>query len=299
MTTVLHVVPVGLSLTSKGKVQAVHGALPDDDLPLGGSVGDLLETAADDVTTLLTAAQRAAIAATGTDACAEWSSIGTAHKQPTMADVDGQAYVLLATDTDEGLRDAVCVAARYGTPVRYVHEPLQLGRLIVAPGEVYVCRVPHLDLSTKQSDAAQTVTWTSLGAVGRAVADTAGSGRWRVLLHLSGGYKAMIPYLMQWAEAVNTRLRNVDLSADLAALEAVALHETSVDRGAPVLVTIPVRAFGGDLPDEVRTFCHTVGRGTPTVTDALPGDLRDMLWTADHYGRPQLTPAGLIMANVW
>lgn len=88
------------------------------------------------------------------DMAAEWTSITAITAQPRYASAQGHAYVFLATDTNDGLRAATLVAARYQrTSTRYLHEPLATRWPPVEPGDVYVCRIPALNLGKRRRRA--------------------------------------------------------------------------------------------------------------------------------------------------
>jgi hypothetical protein len=77
---------------------------------------------------------REALAVASADLCAEWASVRTVTDRRSTPDTDA-AYVLIATDTDDGLRAATLVAARYapGVPIRYVDDP-HTGPAVIEPG---------------------------------------------------------------------------------------------------------------------------------------------------------------------
>jgi hypothetical protein len=167
---------------------------------------------------------------------AEWSSVAAARR----SGVDGaDAVVLLASDTDEGLRSAFLVAARYPGQLCYLDAPPSWSERPppVSMGGVLLCRAPGLDLSRGELG---TGVWQALGRIGRVVAQDARHTSRQVIFHLSGGYKAVIPYLMVMAETVRSVVGDEQLrvAGVESTVRAVALHESS-ER----LVDIPVRRW--------------------------------------------------------
>jgi len=166
---------------------------------------------------------------------------------------------------------------------------------------VYVCRIPDLDLGNSQPTS---TTWRSLGAVGRLVADTAKQtpgGDWNVVVHLSGGYKAMIPYVMVLAEGVHSRLRDPrDGPRRRPEIRAVAIHDPS-DGGDPtvsrILIDIPVRAIGPDLLSDVEKLKKLTQPDSAIVGAGVSEDLLGLF--IEREGPVyRLTQPGLIMVNV-
>lgn len=176
---------------------------------------------------------------------------------------------------------------------------------------MYLCRIPRLDLGVQTP---KSVTWRSLGAVGRLVADTAtqtGDGAWEVILHLSGGYKAMIPYLMVLAEGVHSRLRPRAVGPQYRPkVRAVAIHDPSEGRNpnqARNVVDIPVRAINSVLLAGVAKLAAMPRAGSDPDSDPdndivvghAPEDLLGLfIEPADQRQSYRLTAAGLIMVNV-
>ncbi|MGH3842090.1 MAG: hypothetical protein ACRDS0_11690 [Pseudonocardiaceae bacterium] len=309
---ILHLIPVGVSLLKQiddGNLPLLTSALADGELPgsadtvweaLSKATGPRHELDLDRLK--LTGTPRATVASDPSMA-AEWTSVRAVRDDADYSAAGGRAYVLIATDSDRGLRAATLVAMRYRhTTVRYLHEPLQAGPLAADPGDVYICRIPDLDLGEREPTS---VTWRSLGAVGRMVVDTVtqtGHGEWDVVVHLSGGYKAMIPYLMVLAEGVHSRLRNEPLGPGRRPkIHAVAIHDPSDGTNpnqARNVIDIPVRAFDGDLLADVRKLAALTQPDTDDVGPDAPVDLRGLFIDRKN-GRPyHLTSAGLIMVKV-
>ena len=309
----LHLIPVGRSLLDqidRGVLPALQPALAVDELPdSADTVGEALQRATGQHHELdmhhlgLTDVPRAASAADSSMA-AEWTSVSALADESRYGAVDGQAYVFIASDSDDGLRAATLVAARYRhITIRYLHEPLTVGCPPVDPGDVYVCRIPDLDLGARQPTS---TTWRSLGAVGRLVAETAeqtGGGEWNVVVvHLSGGYKAMIPYLMVLAEGIHSRLRDVELGpGHRPKIRAVAIHDPSAGRDSTtsrIVIEIPVRAIVGDLLTDAKRLAALTRPDSDIVGADAPKDLRGLFIERVDGRSYRLTAAGLIMVNV-
>jgi len=301
VTTLLHVLPVGLSLLNSldgghmaeaaHALSTVDGAASADD-----TVAARLRRASDatthvlDIAELIGAESLEALAGADAAECSEWTSV---RLVASGAAVNSRAYVLIASDTEPGLRAATLVAARYatGSVVRYVADPAS-GPVVIEPGTVTVYRIPNLDI---QRGLPNDLTWRALGAVGHAVATTTGDAirdRWDVVLHLSGGYKAMVPYLLVMAEGVNSVFRHH--SAGLAdrqpSLRAVTTHETNKNQ----LIDVPVRYLDGTLFELAKKLkVHLDGKAWTSDTrrwDLLRGLILD--------DRHHLTALGTILVNV-
>jgi hypothetical protein len=291
---ILHLVPVGLSLLD-------HIESPDSAL----TVREALQHAATGPTQQLDWGRLGPAGlprpATAADAgmAAEWTSLTATTAQPRYASVAGEAYVFIATDTDDGLRAATLIAERYQhSAIHYLDEPLAAGRPVLEPDDVYVCRIPDLDLGIRTPTP---TTWRSLGAVGRLTADTAtqtARGEWHVILHLSGGYKAMIPYLMVMAEGVHSRLRDRSLeSAGRPLIRAVAIHDSSLAQ-RPIVIDVPVRAIEGDLLADVKKLAKAARPDSDLVDAGVGEDLLGLLLERESERTRRLTEAGLIMVSV-
>lgn len=215
------------------------------------------------------------------------------------ADADA-AYVLIASDTDDGLRSAIMVAAQYADRVIYIPEPIDARELRIEPRETYVFRIPRLDLGT---DKPNDRTWLSLGSVGHVIARTARQAAvtpWSVLLHLTGGYKAMMPYLLVMAEGIRSVFEQSRNIADRRAptLRALSVHEDERATPLPRLrqVELPIRWVEGIPLEDLRDIAdHTAGG--PSIFD-----FRDKWvpyygqWITDGGGR--LSEAGMILTRV-
>lgn len=308
---ILHLIPVGRSLLEqidRGVLPTLRPALAVDELP--GSVDKVREVLSQatgqnhelDLNRLGLVGMPRTASALDPSMAAEWTSVTAVAAEPRHGAVDGEAYVFIATDSDEGLRAAILVAARYQhTTIHYLHEPLTVGTLLIRPGDVYVCRIPDLDLGNSQPTS---TTWRSLGTVGRLVADTAkqtGGGEWNVVVHLSGGFKAMIPYLMVLAEGVHSRLRDPREGARRRPkVRAVAIHDPSTGRDptiSRIVIDIPVRAIEGDLLTDVEKLKNLTRPDSDIVGSGAPKDLLGLFIEREDPAY-RLTRPGLIMVNV-
>jgi hypothetical protein len=122
-------------------------------------------------------------------------------------------------------------------------------------------------------------------------------GQWQVIVHLSGGYKAMIPYLMMMAESVHSVLRDVR-PGELRPppVRVVAVHESSFKpgtTGGPIIIDIPVRAIEGKLLRAVEELAKVARPDSDIIGDDVSDYLLGLFVDADR-----LTEAGLIMVNV-
>ncbi|HKR49616.1 MAG TPA: hypothetical protein VJT72_08545 [Pseudonocardiaceae bacterium] len=305
----LHLVPVGRSLLSQieqGILPTLRSALAVDEL-LADTVGEALRQATGgnhelDLKRLGLADVSRSASAADASLAAEWTSVAAVAAKRRYSAVDGEAYVFIATDTDDGLRAATLVAARYQSTIHYLHEPLSVGRPALEPCGVYVCRIPDLDLGFRPPTS---TTWRSLGTVGGIAADTAkqtGRGEWEIILHLTGGYKAMIPYLMVLAEGVNSRLRELPPDTQhRPKIRAVALHDPSLGRTPTqprIVIDIPVRAIGSNLLAEARKLKALARPDSDTVGADVSKDLRGLFIERENARTYRLSEAGLIMVNV-
>lgn len=316
MTLTMHVLPVGTSLVTRinnGELGELEGVLAPETFhrlphPVD-TVRQALRQATNpdtldlDLDGLVPEAARTTLAdETDYRLCAEWNSVAASMRRTSSAGED-EAFVLIATDTDEGLRAAALVATHYThkARIRYVDDPSSAGPMLIEPGGLYICRVPELDLAAKNPPEQ---TWHALGSVGHAIQATAtqaAQGRWRVVLHLSGGYKALIPYLLVMAEGINSvfgyRDRTVAERAPI--LRAIALHESSVDDADrdPIVIDLPIRTLPPKLftkAVELKPHIGSHGQIHGDTWDDLLGGL--LIERAGQ--RRWLNPAGIIMVGV-
>jgi len=123
-----------------------------------------------------------------------------------------------------------------------------------------------------------------------------------VVVHLSGGYKAMIPYLMVLAEGIHSRLRDVELGpGHRPKIRAVAIHDPSAGRDSTtsrIVIEIPVRAIVGDLLTDAKRLAALTRPDSDIVGADAPKDLRGLFIERVDGRSYRLTAAGLIMVNV-
>jgi hypothetical protein len=285
----LRIVTVGRSLLDRLDASLPH--LRDVLLPSGPNplpVADMLRDLAvegdiDPAALLADDDESTAIRTAEWKLAAEWTSLAV---HPATS---GPA-VYLASDTDVGLRAATLLALRhttqgtgYGGVVRYVHDINHGPPIADHVDRVTVVRVPGLDF--RSPGEANERTWHALGQLGNELARAARSHGWPVVLHLSGGFKAAIPYLLVMAEGIRTRLQPAKPDLDVT---AVCIHESSIQTGNPTLVPLPVRYLSGSVRKALQ------------APDALDdGDLRGQFTLDPTAGEPaRFSWAGLILTDV-
>jgi hypothetical protein len=222
---------------------------------------------------------------------AEWSTVDAARDSQSGAD----AIILLASDTDDGLRSALFVAARYPGEIRYLDDPLGWDLPPpVTPGGVYLCRIPGLNLARS---ILATPVWRALGRVGRLVAYDARSADRQVVFHLSGGYKAVIPYLMVMAETLRSILRDRELCTPgtFSTVRAAALHES-----AAALIDVPVRWWPTELWNQIKELAEWLRDLAAPETVDVPTRFDELVGLLlDRDGRRRtLNRYGWIMVNM-
>jgi hypothetical protein len=212
-----------------------------------------------EATTLHTVTVQAAIAGTGVVA-------GPGHGL-----IGGQdLVVLLASDTGAGLLAAFWNAAllRDGDLGQFAYLDDPAGDVISLSGParglpgrggVLVARIRNLDLSAGKD---YRPAMRHLGILGRRVLEGLDDGE-DIQVHLSGGYKATIPFMIGIAEG----LRSVKLSGRSAAagVRAFVVHEdpfTADPATAPQLIELPLRYLNsGILDDELDRITGTAPPG--------------------------------------
>jgi hypothetical protein len=312
VTTTMHVLPVGRSLLGRVEAEPALAALesvlrPGMFDPAGNpaqKVAAELARLADPRTGLLNLrdiliedAQRAVLRSDDPKLCAEWTSVAV---ERLRAAESGAAYVLIASDTDDGLRSAIMVAGQYAEHVTYVPEPTKARDMRIEPGEVYLFRIPDLDLGTGRPNDQ---TWLSLGSVGHVIARTARQATltpWSVVLHLTGGYKAMMPYLLVMAEGIRSVFKdpaNIP-SGRAPTLRAVSVHEHEYKTPVAKLrqVELPIRWVGGTPLNDLRKIAdHTVNDPGIRVFGDEWATYHGQ-WITEGGGR--LSEAGMIVTRV-
>ena len=159
---------------------------------------------------------------------------------------EADQVVLLASDTGEGIAAALLNAIHLRRAIGYWHEPPgprsdpEAGLVLksgdgASPGPaIQIVRVPRLRPdSIDFAKAAGRIGGTLIWAAG-CLEPPSGQG---VILHLAGGYKATIPFLVTVAEYVRGYLQNVS-SSSRTDLQAWCLHESS-----PQPIRIPLRSL--------------------------------------------------------
>ncbi|GAA3820739.1 hypothetical protein [Streptomyces chiangmaiensis] len=195
---------------------------------------------------------------------------GISAELSTLVSVTGQSHlsredviVLLATDTFDGLTAALwdALALTIGDLDRIVY----LSKPSDQPSEtvhdrVFVVRVPGLDASTDEDFVR---AMEGLGVLGRTlVRKVAVSENEDFLFHLSGGYKAAIPYLIGLAEG----LRSLDRKGTV---EAFVLHKDS--GGKPIKLPLRRMVLSG-LQHLLASFNANGERNRrPQGADSLEG----------------------------
>jgi hypothetical protein len=154
--------------------------------------------------------------------------------RPISAD---DVVFLLATDTASGLLAAVWNAfALTGGPaaVRYLTDPLQ--PLRDPRGTAVILRVPGMDAGDVDGFR-QAMRW--LGTFGGGVLLPLAGYDEPVRLHLSGGFKASIPYLIALAEALRSQRDDI---------KACVLHESAASAsGLAKPIDLPLRHVRPDV----------------------------------------------------
>lgn len=312
MTVTMHVLPVGLSLLTRAKTEqflrglrtVLRPAMFDGDANRSRKVQAELARLAHpatgelDLNAVLPSAEHwRAVRSDNPRLCAEWTSVAVEQSRTSGPG----AFVLIASDTDDGLRSAVFVAGQYAPDrrIHYVDDPVGAAlTMALEPGGVYVFRIPGLDL---ENHAMTDATWFALGSVGHAIQRTARraiAGRWDVVLHLTGGYKAMLPYLLVMAEGIETvfKAAGSTLGERTPTLRAVSVHEHDPDAPLSKLVQVPVPIRW------VESY------PLQALRDLKDGTLTDARVTGDEWrewqgqwieaGGGKLSPAGMILTRV-
>ncbi len=330
MSYALHIVPVGLSLRSRIEEARVHLPGPqrkgllhfldpnkwqsqvrDPSHPFRQlirratdpttkvlNVGDVLNDVPDPIATAVQNAHAVP------SLCSEWQSLHIESTAQSRSSHDGDAYLFLATDTDAGLLTATAVATgtANGRSIHFVDNPNESNfrsTRITANG-IYICRIPNLDLSAPNSitDA----TWRALGSVGHVACETArestGPKSWRIIIHLSGGYKAQLPSLLVMAEAIKSVL--IYPNGHGATITAWTLHKDSTDPLYENRVEIAIRHLHQRAYDELYIVRAKVSGGKPILgADNLIGSCLDDSSSPTPFGRimlaviPETNPANV------
>lgn len=197
-----------------------------------------------------------------------------------------ERLVLLASDTAEGVLAALLNAARLRKQVIYHPRPqldsTAAGYPVLDEGmeePLHILRIPGLlPNSTDRFSEAMAHVAVAMVWAGR-LHRNAGE---KLAIHLSGGYKATIPYLVTLAEYVRAAWPPV---------QAWCLHEGDADDNpAPQPVAIGLRRVDLDAD---------LGCLKEAQTGVLPDSARllDFAYT-DNGGRPALTPIGYALKSM-
>jgi hypothetical protein len=186
---------------------------------------------------------------------AERHSLAESH-----ARLDGQnadAVVLVATDTRDGLLCAVLNAQVLADGrARYTPNPQLLPRC--PAGTVTLVRIPGMDLAHVD---AFTDAMRHLGLLGRRLHELHPTAQFR--FHLSGGYKAAMPFFMTIAEGMRT------LRDDPGSVTACCLHEQTT--GDNKLVPVPLRYFPAALRASLDQDLAAVAAGVKPLHHVAEG----------------------------
>ncbi|NYJ32861.1 hypothetical protein [Nocardiopsis aegyptia] len=144
--------------------------------------------------------------------------------------------ILISSDTDKGLRaalfNAVALAGGDLDRVRYLAEPTD--RVRQERGKVVIVRLPGLDTGYPKGFVK---AMRGLGSLGRGVDRMLKEDADVAFFHLSGGFKAALPFLLSLGEALRS-LRG------RSRVRAFALHELSRDL---ISIELPLRFLSPEL----------------------------------------------------
>lgn len=119
------------------------------------------------------------------------------------------------------------------------------------------------------------------------------AGRWDVVLHLTGGYKAMLPYLLVMAEGIKSVFQDLgEVSDPQPTLRAVTVHESNVRRQ----VEIPIRWINRGWRAELVALKEFVGAGSRVSSDEWNGWKGQ--WLDDAEPPRRLSRSGMILVRV-
>jgi hypothetical protein len=198
---------------------------------------------------------------------AELASLAAHNVPPPFGDRD--RVVLLASDTNEGVLAALLNATRLGRRTRYRSTPPTVrdpGRARVVQriehrdgAPVEVIRIPRLlpDTNADFPQATGHIAHTLLWAVEQPEARDGG-----VVLHLAGGYKATLPFLLVLAEYVRERARS--LPGGVRAVSVWCKHEHGTEA-----IRIPLRRVDLRDLDILPRIPHGAAIGTDSPLDGL------------------------------
>ncbi|MBA9007289.1 hypothetical protein [Thermomonospora cellulosilytica] len=176
---------------------------------------------------------------------------------PGQARLDpADTAVLVVSDTPDGLLaalwNALALAGGDLTRVSLLADPSDALRMPDPAGRVLLARIPGMDTS---SDEGFHRAMHGLGVLGRALYERTDGP---LEFHLSGGFKASIPYLVAMAEG----LRSL---AGGRQVQAWVLHEDTLDSSRPIRIPLR-RAVPEEVLFELSGFDDT-GRRPPPFPD--------------------------------
>jgi len=246
------------------------------------------------------------------DTDSQWRSTASAEATSLRA-VTGEhrvrhedLVVLLATDTVPGLLSAFWNAAFLlgGDLQRLSYLEAPGGRILpdgagngpAARGRVLLARIPGMDM---RDPARFDEAMAGLGTIARTVLDALGTDPpEKVAVHLSGGYKATLPFLLGITEGMRSVLAAKDPSgrgADRVA--AHVTHEENLSADRPQAVGLPLRRFPLDAVHSELGYFDEHGAdpegaiGQDTENGLLLGYAYDLVPAADG-DLWRLTPFG-------
>lgn len=294
----VHIVPVGVSLLDVIEdtwPPRLRDALADRDLwkhlaetvHAGGTVTDTLLGVGDHDSGEV----RAELDTLKPKHCAEWHALDRYRDEFGGSDTD--TWVFVGTDTETGSRAAALVALGHlhrhqNLTLHYLDTPGDGHASYLHSGRAYLMRLPGLNLAAHHTvpDSA----WQAMGELGAllALAVSNAHHRHETVFHLSGGYKAALPYFLTVAQAVRT----TNNGRYAATVSAYSLHEHS-NRPIP----LPVPYLTGTPLDLMKHVASTIDSDT-TVADDVATDLIGLYLESEvRQGRRRLTPEGTIVAR--
>lgn len=220
-------------------------------------------------------------------ASAELSTFAAFYRQARAILEDGDTAYLLASDTPEGLKAAAWVAyylTRNTSRIEY-HDDVERFGSGPERGMVAIYRVPGLDASSQRLFEE---SMEAIGLLGARVFNRNRNPREPIRVHISGGYKASVPFLITLAEGLRSAARDV---------QAVCVSDRHPPPGQlPACITIPLRELDyAELSKVVSAFTHS-----STRVDCNPsGLLAGYTHVKDPDGKWRLTPFGCGLVNLY
>lgn len=225
--------------------------------------------------TVLKKAEASGIARWKPKASAETSTLSARRPgRPLLGDDD--RVVLLASDTDEGISAALCVAAvvAAGDPDRI--DGIAAPGTVTCPGAVTVVRIPGL----KPSGIGLGPAVTGIGTTLRTALDLHEAAG-KIEMHLTGGYKAVLLHMLAMTEVAYS------LSPERVSAHYI-FENAELDDGEGEAVPIGLRRFSRSTLEEMREELSIARRGSRV---AEPRAFKDLAWV-DHGSGSRLTDFG-------